>query len=271
MHPEENSGARTSPMHATVLMRRDLGFGTPETMDGRARPIVRLMAVALFYLVGAAVCTFPLVLHLADAFFPTPDPLHESWILAWDIHALTTNPLHLYDANIYFPFPQSLTYSDSMVSGALTVAPVLLLTGNPVLAHNVLTLASFLIAGLGTYFLVLELTESSSGALIGGAIFAFSAARQGHLDHVNLLQFGWLPLALLYLHRSVKRNRKTDLLLFTFFTVCQAIASIYLAFMMAAAYAVFVAVELASRRTAWKISSMAGVAGALLLAAIVVA
>ena len=216
-------------------------------------------------------CTFPLVLHLADAFLPTPDPLHESWILAWDIHALTTNPLHLYDANIYFPFPQSLTYSDSMVSGALTIAPVLLLTGNAVLAHNVLTLASFLIAGLGMYFLVQELTESSSGALIGGSIFAFCAARQGHLDHVNLLQFGWLPLALLYLHRAVKRGQKSDFLLFAFFTACQAIASVYLAFMMAAAYAIFIAVELASRRTAWKISSMARVAGALLLAAIVVA
>ena len=112
-----------------MLTKRGPGFGTRKTIDSLARPSLRLTLAALFYLVGAAVCTFPLVLHLADALLPAPDPLHESWILAWDIHALTTDPLHLYDANVYFPFPLSLTYSDAMLSGAIMIAPVLLLTG----------------------------------------------------------------------------------------------------------------------------------------------
>jgi hypothetical protein len=235
-----------------------------------SHPVVGACMAIVLYAAAAAVCTFPLVLHVSDALLPTPDPLHESWIIAWDIHALSTNPLHLYDGNTYFPFPLPLTYADAMLSGALTVAPVLWLTGNAIVAHNVLTLTALIVAGVGTYLLVRALTGNNAGGLVAGLIFAFAASRQGHLDHVNLLQLGWLPLALLFLHRALERGRTLDLLLLAFFTACQALASFYLAFMMAVTYAVFIAVELVWRRSSWKIDNMARVAGALLLAGIVV-
>ena len=120
------------------------------------------------------------------------------------------------------------------------------------------------------YLLVRTLTGSDIGSLVAGCIFAFCASRQAHLEHVNLLQFGWLPLALLCLHKAVDRGRTSDFVLFAFFTVCQALASVYLAWMMAFAYAIFIAVELVFRRAAWKLDNMARVGGALVLAAVVV-
>src|SRR5205814_2121944 len=121
---------------------------------------------------------------------------------------------------------------------------VFLATGNAVLAHNVLTLASLLISALGMYLLVKRLTGNELAGLVAGSIFAFCAARQAHLEHVNLLQFGWLPLALLCLHNAVSRGRTADFVLFAVFTVCQALASVYLAWMMAIACVIFIAVEL---------------------------
>ena len=53
---------------------------------------------------------------------------------------------------------------------------------------------------------------------MAGCIFAFCASRQAHLEHVNLLQFGWLPMALLCLHKAVSRGRTSDFLLFALFT-----------------------------------------------------
>ena len=229
---------------------------------------VRLPLAVGFYAIASAVCTYPLVLHLADAMPPAPDTLLHSWILAWDIHALTTDPLHFYDGNVYFPFPLSLTYSDAMVSGALLVAPVLLRQPGPgAQPAHVGVLVDRRSRDVPARP---ALTGSDVGALIAGCIFAFCASRQAHLEHVNLLQFGWLPLALLCLHRAVHRGRTSDLLLFVFFTVFQALASVYLAWMMAIAYAIFVVVELAYRRADWRPANMARVAGALLLAAIVV-
>jgi hypothetical protein len=255
---------------SNISVRSVPAFDTRGAIAGSANRWPRLVLVVGFYTAASIVCTFPLILHLADTLAPAPDTLLHSWILGWDIHALTTDPLHLYDANVYFPFPLSLTYSDAMLSGALMVAPIILLTGNAILAHNVLTIASLLLAGVAMYFLARALTGSDPGALVAGCIFAFCAARQAHLEHVNLLQFGWLPLALLYMHKAVDRGRWSDLLLLALFTVCQALASVYLAWMMAIAYVIFVAVELVFRRSSWTIRGMAGVAGALLLAALIV-
>src|SRR5262245_4733979 len=40
--------------------------------------------------------------------------LHE-WILAWVAHQIVTDPLHLFDANIFFPERHTLAYSDHLI------------------------------------------------------------------------------------------------------------------------------------------------------------
>src|SRR5579859_1726034 len=203
----------------------------------------RTAAIVGAYCVAAAVYTFPLVLHLSDALVDRPDTLFNSWVLAWDVHALTTNPLHLLDANIFFPFPQPLTYSDTMLTGALMVAPIELLTANPALAHNLLTLGSLVLAAFTTYLLIYELCSNRPAAFLCGALFSFSLIRQGQIDTVQLLQIGWLPLALLFLHRALRRGRTLDYLLFALFCVCQALAAVYLMFLTAVGIGTFLVFE----------------------------
>src|SRR5579871_891354 len=62
-----------------------------------------VLAAAVFW-VAAMVWTFPIVLHLSDSLLLAPDELFQSWVIGWDAHALLTDPLHLYQGNIYFPF-----------------------------------------------------------------------------------------------------------------------------------------------------------------------
>jgi len=40
----------------------------------------------------------------------THDTVHHEWILAWDAHALATNPLHLFDTNTFYPERDTLAY-----------------------------------------------------------------------------------------------------------------------------------------------------------------
>ena len=195
------------------------------------------------------------------------DPVLNSWILAWDVHALTTNPRQFYDANIFFPFPLPLTYSETLLSGALLVAPVLLLSGNPVLAHNVLTLLALTVAGLGVYLLVRHLTRDWLAAVIGGAIFAFSPFQQDHLIHVQLLQTGWLAFALLFLHRALRSRRLSDFLLFGVFFVCEAWASYYLFFIECVAVATFLVFEALTNRAFWQRRGVARLLGTFVVAA----
>src|SRR3712207_9398016 len=97
--------------------------------------------------------TWPYVLHLRDATVVGFDPLLQIWLSRWVQHALVTDPLHLYDANIFHPFAQTLAYTDANIPGALLAAPVDLLTRNPILTNSLLVLATFLLAAWGTYAL----------------------------------------------------------------------------------------------------------------------
>jgi hypothetical protein len=58
------------------------------------------------------------------------------WVLAWDSHALVTDPLHLFHANPFYPARLTLAL-EHMLGNAPVFTPVYLATGNPVLAHQV--------------------------------------------------------------------------------------------------------------------------------------
>ena len=192
----------------------------------------------LLYALLAVVVTHPLWLHLADA-VPSDigDPLLNTWILAWDSHALLTDPLHLFDANIFYPLPKTLAYSEHLFSTAILALPLIAFTGEPVLAYNLSLLLSFPLAGLGMYLLVLRWTQRRGAAFLAGLVFAFAPYRLAAIAHLQLLTVQWLPFSLLALDRVLNSqfaNRSSKilnrwLLLFVVFTTLQILAGWYLA------------------------------------------
>src|SRR5688572_33483330 len=62
--------------------------------------------------------------------------LHE-WIMAWVAHQLVTDPLRLFDANIFYPERHTLAYSDHLIVQSLIGAPLTWSGFSPVLVHNV--------------------------------------------------------------------------------------------------------------------------------------
>ena len=65
------------------------------------------------------------------------DSLLHGWIINWTARQLLRAPWQLFQANIFFPHPDALAYTEHMVPEALPVVPVRALTGNPVLTYNV--------------------------------------------------------------------------------------------------------------------------------------
>jgi hypothetical protein len=136
-----------------------------------------------------------LSLHLDNAVEDRQDALLNVWITAWDGHQLLSDPLHLFDANIFHPYPRTLAYSELLLGNALLALPITAATGNPVLGYNVALLLSFFLSGFGTYLLVRKLTRSPGGGLVAGAIFAFSSYRMTNLAQAQLLTTQWMPFA----------------------------------------------------------------------------
>jgi hypothetical protein len=154
------------------------------------------------FLAGAAVITWPVVQHLATAVPGNlTDSLENSYIFSWDAHALLHQPLHLFDANIFYPERLTLAYSENVLGLAVFVAPLYWLTHNPILTVNVATIALYAVGGYTTYLLVRELGATRGPGVVAGMAFMAAPYRVLVVQHLTVLATHLMPLAFLLLLR----------------------------------------------------------------------
>ncbi len=158
-------------------------------------------------LVGLTVAmAYPLASRAWDAIANYGDPLLNAWILAWDAHALVTDPLNLFHANIFHPYPNTLAYSEHLLGIALPAASFFWATGNAVFVHNLAVLGSFVLSGLGAYLLACDLTRSRYAGWIAGFAYAFAGHRFTEISQLQNVTSQWLPFAFLYLSRFFRNE-----------------------------------------------------------------
>ncbi len=162
-------------------------------------------------IVGGLTAITVIALHRqAQHLFSVPDrgdPLFSMWRIAWVQHQLAADPRHLFDANIFYPLRATLTYSDSMILPALAAWPLAWLGVHPVVAYNLLLLASFVLSGLAMYLLTRALELGAPAAWVAAVAFALSPFRMNHLSHLELEMTMWMPLVLLALHQLLKTGQ----------------------------------------------------------------
>jgi hypothetical protein len=163
--------------------------------------------------------TWPVTIHLTDH-VPSDlgDPLLNAWILAWDashlLRAIGGNVSALagyWHANIFFPHPYALAYSEHLTGQAVQILPVYALTGNPLLCYNLLFLSTFVLSGVGMFLLCRELTANRTVAFVGGLAYAFAPYRFGALSHLQVLSSAWMPFVLYGLRRFFATRRPAPL------------------------------------------------------------
>lgn len=182
----------------------------------------------LFFVVITFWLTWPVLPNAGRSLEQWGDALLQTWTLDWDAHALATNPLHLFQSNTFYPYQNTLAFSESLIGQAFLVTPLIWLTNNSVLGYNVLLLLSFILSGWGVYLLVVELTGSKAAGLVSGVIFAFFPNRFTQFSHLHLLGTEWMPFCLLYLRRFLQNNRWRNGLAAAFFLAMELLSSTYL-------------------------------------------
>src|SRR5260221_3501533 len=75
----------------------------------------------LIYIILGIYITYPLIFHM-DTY--VNGEIVIPWIQSWDIHVIFTNPFHIFDANAYYPFHNTLAYSETFLTTSLLAAPV---------------------------------------------------------------------------------------------------------------------------------------------------
>jgi len=177
----------------------------------------------------AVVHTWPLASHPATlSSNDNADAQLNEWILAWVAHTLPQDPLHLFQANIFYPAHDSLAFSEPLILPALLGAPLLWLGGSPVLVFNLVMIAGFVLTGLATYQLILMWTGNRMAAVLGASTFAFNTHTLTRLAHVQALHIYGLPLVLLALDRLVSSARMRDAWLLSAAMIMLAYTSGYL-------------------------------------------
>jgi hypothetical protein len=200
--------------------------------------------------------TNPLILHIANAVEDKQDGLLNVWIVAWVGHALITDPLNLFNANIFYPYPNTLAFSETLLPQGLFALPFNLAFDNTVLGYNLVLLGSFFLAAYTMYLFVFDLTRNRSAGVMAGTIFAFNPYNLGNLAQVQLLSFGWMPLVFFWLRRllnestvnSQQSNRRFQFsmddfrlaFLFAIFFSLQSLSSFYYAFLAGFAVAIYI-------------------------------
>ncbi len=162
------------------------------------------LLAALAYLATAVLWHAPSSLSPADTIPDLGDPLHLSYVMAWDAHQLVRRPWALYDSNSFYPYPRSLAFGDHLLPEALMVAPVFWATGNAVLASNLGVVLALALSALAMFLLVRHLTGSASAAFLAGLMYAFNSFTRHELLRIHVLNIQWWPLALLFLDRFVR-------------------------------------------------------------------
>ncbi|HWX96841.1 MAG TPA: hypothetical protein VNZ01_08300 [Solirubrobacteraceae bacterium] len=199
-HPTHGDGVMPGAGRSTAGRAR----WAPSPALGRAE----LLWLVLAGIALAVITTWPLILHMPSRIAPDlGDPVRTAWEVAWVGHAILHQPLHLFDANVFYPHRLSLAFSDSLLGygpagifGSGTVAALV--------RYNLLFLFAWSLCFVGAYLLARELGLGRLGAGAAGAAFAYAPYRVTEAGHLHVISSGGIPLALFLLLRGYRRGSR---------------------------------------------------------------
>lgn len=191
------------------------------------------------------------------------------WILAWDVHALTTAPGRLFDANIFHPAPTTLALAEHMLGILPLYAPLLAISHDPVLAHQATLVLTFACAFLATCVLVEDWTGCWPAAIVAGTLYAFSPHRAYGLAGLQSEADFYLPLIPLCARRALVAQSPRWMILLAVVLVLQALASLYLAYAAFIAVAVLLTITFACKPAGTRGYTIPVVASVAVAAAVV--
>ncbi len=162
-----------------------------------------IIAIFIFTL-SAIYITYPLAPHIADRVTGFGDELVISWIQNWVIHSLFTDPLNIFNANIYYPYNNTLAFSDPFILTGIMAIPIKFITGEAISVFNFTLISSLLLLGFSIFTLIYYLTKNYLLSVFCGLLINFSPAVLDYSVHVQVLAVWSVPLSTLFFLRFLE-------------------------------------------------------------------
>jgi hypothetical protein len=173
-----------------------------------ARPR-RALAISLgLYLILLLASFYPQSRRPTDTVAYVGDALESVYIVAWHARQLPRDPLHPFDSGILYPVPHAVTFIEHRLFPSWLVAPVVWISGNPVLAYNLAVGLACIAAALAARDLAGRLGASALGAWVAGALYGFHTYQVNEAPRLQIVWHAFTVIALAQLLAFLKTGRR---------------------------------------------------------------
>ncbi len=172
-----------------------------------------LLPVALLYLATAALITWPVAANLSSKIAGEGVDIYSHlWTFHWIRDALLSGQSPFLTNQIFYPTGVSLANHNIAWLQILLWIPLQAVLGS-IAAYNVLFLGVLVANGITMYLLAREILRNRGAAFVSGLIFASWPYVLTQNEHPNFMFVAWVPLALLFLRRTVQEQHLRSALL----------------------------------------------------------
>jgi hypothetical protein len=182
-----------------------------------------LLFFVLFFLLACFI-TYPLIFNLGKITTGYGDELLIAWIQNWNIHKILEGPLGflgIFNTNSYFPYLNTLAYSETFITSSLISFLPLLFLKEPIAANNVTIVSSIALLGFCSYLLAFYLTKDFAFSFLSGILIQFSPAILDKLVHLQVLTIYFLPLAIYFFINFLQTKKFIYYFIFLFILLLQ--------------------------------------------------
>jgi hypothetical protein len=204
---------------ATTMQLRIAASDTPTTTTskiadkskvGRAFERFGFSPLLVYTAISVLVFARPLLPDFVGSYIGQgSDPADFMWFLVWWPYAIAHHVNPFLTHAIFAPGGLNLAWSTTIPLGSLLLAPITATLG-PVVAYNILSIASPALAAWTAFILCRYISRSYWPALLGGYIFGFSSYMLAQTlgGHLHMTLVFPVPLALYIAARTLDRTLK---------------------------------------------------------------
>ena len=186
-----------------------------------------LVFLLLTVLILIRLYPFPLILNKAVS-TDYIDSLLLTWIFGWNFHCFSDGMQGYLTANIFYPFPNTLLLSETMIIPSLIMYPFYCCGLSQVTCFNLFFLVSMILSGFSVYLVSKEIFNDERSSLTAGIIFSLATWQLMVWRRPHFLLSGFLFLAILCLYRYFKYQKIRYLVFYTLLIIFLLTSNAYL-------------------------------------------
>lgn len=179
------------------------------TLTLRTRRVREPLLLVVALVLATLVMTYPVAFTLGTRVPGWPGDTHEYLWKVWFVAqtVLVEGRWPVVAPEVFYPFGLNLAGTEMTFATTLLGAPLTIAFGTAT-SYSLLSLASFVLTGLGVALIVHNLSGSWLAGMVGGLAFAFSDYRMERLGgHLNLMQTQWVVFAFYFTERWLRDRR----------------------------------------------------------------